>query len=157
MEFRIATSNTNTALVVLLVGLVIEVKAGPAPGSPSSSAALKVVTAGIANAADIRSDLGSALYVQTYGAMPVAQFVCAMDPSHLTSQLGVVIDIPQKDGKNQTALLIEGDTTMHGELHGLAMDVAGFKKFKIDHPLAPANKYLVHVSIESSEAKNLYD
>jgi hypothetical protein len=31
------------------------------------------------------------------------------------------------------------------------------KNFRIDHPLDPANKYLYHASIESSEVKNLYD
>jgi trimeric autotransporter adhesin len=34
---------------------------------------------------------------------------------------------------------------------------AGTKDFKIDHPLDPANKYLVHASVESSEMKNIYD
>jgi trimeric autotransporter adhesin len=30
------------------------------------------------------------------------------------------------------------------------------KNFKIDHPLDPANKYLVHASVESSELMNIY-
>lgn len=34
--------------------------------------------------------------------------------------------------------------------------VSGFKQFQIDHPLDPANKYLVHSSIESSDALDLY-
>ena len=33
---------------------------------------------------------------------------------------------------------------------------AATKDFKIDHPLDPANKYLVHASIESSEMVNIY-
>ena len=33
---------------------------------------------------------------------------------------------------------------------------AGTKDFKIDHPLDPANKYLSHASIESSEMINIY-
>jgi trimeric autotransporter adhesin len=33
---------------------------------------------------------------------------------------------------------------------------AGTKDFKIDHPLDPANKYLVHSSVESSEMMNIY-
>ena len=33
---------------------------------------------------------------------------------------------------------------------------SGQKNFKIDHPLDPENKYLVHASIESSEVLNLY-
>jgi hypothetical protein len=35
--------------------------------------------------------------------------------------------------------------------------VNGNKNFKIDHPLDPENKYLVHTSVESSEMKNVYD
>jgi hypothetical protein len=61
-------------------------------------------------------------------------------------------------------------------LHGLAVDNAtdagffdgavsittdlyasGSKNFKIDHPLDPANKYLLHACIESPDVKNLYD
>jgi hypothetical protein len=34
---------------------------------------------------------------------------------------------------------------------------AGGKLFKIDHPLDPANKYLMHAAVESSDMKNLYD
>ena len=33
---------------------------------------------------------------------------------------------------------------------------AGTKDFKIDHPQDPANKYLVHASVESSEMMNIY-
>lgn len=33
----------------------------------------------------------------------------------------------------------------------------GTKMFKIDHPLDPANKYLMHSCVESSEMKNVYD
>jgi len=33
---------------------------------------------------------------------------------------------------------------------------AGTKDFKIDHPLDPANKYLYHASVESSEMINIY-
>jgi hypothetical protein len=36
------------------------------------------------------------------------------------------------------------------------LGVAGHKNFKIDHPLDPANKYLVHSSVESSEMMNIY-
>jgi hypothetical protein len=35
--------------------------------------------------------------------------------------------------------------------------INGPNSFKIDHPLDPENKYLVHTSVESSEKKNVYD
>jgi hypothetical protein len=45
----------------------------------------------------------------------------------------------------------QGDVTVTGTL------TAATKDFKIDHPLDPANKYLFHASVESSEMKNIYD
>ena len=43
-----------------------------------------------------------------------------------------------------------GDLSVSGAIF------AGTKDFKIDHPLDPANKYLVHASVESSEMMNIY-
>jgi hypothetical protein len=43
-----------------------------------------------------------------------------------------------------------GDVNVTGTL------TAATKRFKIDHPLDPANKYLVHTSVESSEMMNIY-
>jgi hypothetical protein len=43
-----------------------------------------------------------------------------------------------------------GDLNVHGAIF------ASTKDFKIDHPLDPANKYLVHASVESSEMVNIY-
>jgi hypothetical protein len=47
--------------------------------------------------------------------------------------------------------LFRGDVEIQGNL-----DVSGAKHFKIDHPLDPENKYLLHASIESSEVLNVY-
>ncbi len=44
-----------------------------------------------------------------------------------------------------------GDLNVTGQIFAMVKD------FKIDHPLDPANKYLVHASVESSEMKNIYD
>ena len=43
-----------------------------------------------------------------------------------------------------------GDLNVKGSIY------AGGKDFKIDHPLDPANKYLFHASVESSEMMNIY-
>jgi hypothetical protein len=57
----------------------------------------------------------------------------------------------------------KGKVTIQGkllvdELFAKSGLVAGMSKlFKIDHPLEPATKYLVHASVESSERKNMYD
>lgn len=34
---------------------------------------------------------------------------------------------------------------------------SGTKSFQIDHPLDPANKYLLHAAVESPDVKNIYD
>jgi hypothetical protein len=44
----------------------------------------------------------------------------------------------------------DGDLNVTGKIY------AGTKDFRIDHPLDPANKYLVHASVESSEMMNIY-
>jgi hypothetical protein len=44
----------------------------------------------------------------------------------------------------------------NGNLNVTGAITAGTKDFKIDHPLDPANKYLVHASVESSEMMNIY-
>jgi len=53
-----------------------------------------------------------------------------------------------------------GATGWAGYFQG-SVDITGtlfaeVKDFKIDHPLDPANKYLVHTSVESSEMMNIY-
>jgi hypothetical protein len=40
---------------------------------------------------------------------------------------------------------------------GTSPGMNGTKNFKIDHPLDPQNKYLLHSCVESSERKNVYD
>jgi hypothetical protein len=59
------------------------------------------------------------------------------------------------DGINATAGTgvagyFTGDIDVTGTLY------ANGKDFKIDHPLDPANKYLFHASVESSEMMNIY-
>jgi trimeric autotransporter adhesin len=52
-----------------------------------------------------------------------------------------------------TAMTIDpsGDVNITGNL-----SASGTKNFRIDHPLDPANKYLLHAAIESSDVLNLY-
>jgi len=49
-----------------------------------------------------------------------------------------------------------GNVRIESDLHVVGKIFAGTKDFEIDHPLDPANKYLVHASIESSEMLNVY-
>jgi hypothetical protein len=54
------------------------------------------------------------------------------------------------NGTQSWAGYFEGNVGVNGTLE------ANAKNFKIDHPLDPANKYLNHTSVESSEMTNLY-
>ena len=68
--------------------------------------------------------------------------------------LGDGIDVskaPGCSGEGCIAGNFMGDVVIRGTL------IATTKNFRIDHPLDPANKYLVHASVESSEMKNIYD
>ena len=53
-------------------------------------------------------------------------------------------------GPNTLAAYFDGNVNVTGAI------TAGTKDFKIDHPLDPANKYLYHASVESSEMMNIY-
>ncbi|HEV2380427.1 MAG TPA: hypothetical protein VG206_11605 [Terriglobia bacterium] len=53
-------------------------------------------------------------------------------------------------GSNGYAGVFYGDIDVTGAIY------AGTKDFKIDHPTDPANRYLYHASVESSEMMNIY-
>jgi hypothetical protein len=52
--------------------------------------------------------------------------------------------------------VILGNLTVGQEVVLRSLNVHGTKNFRIDHPLDPANKYLSHAAIESSEVLNMY-
>jgi hypothetical protein len=66
-------------------------------------------------------------------------------------------------GGGATALITQGDALFLGDADvdgDLAVDGTLTKaggSFKIDHPLAPAEKYLSHSFVESPDMKNIYD
>jgi trimeric autotransporter adhesin len=66
------------------------------------------------------------------------------------SQAGELGDGIDAVGGSGFAAVFTGDINVTGEVD------ATVKLFKIDHPQDPANKYLVHASVESSETINLY-
>lgn len=55
------------------------------------------------------------------------------------------------NGGSGDAGYFAGDVRVTGVLY------APSKSFMIDHPLDPANKYLIHASVESPDMKNMYD
>jgi hypothetical protein len=56
-----------------------------------------------------------------------------------------VFGIGKRAGVFAGAVLVDGDFA-----------VSGLKLFRIDHPLDPENRYLVHAALESPEALNVY-
>jgi hypothetical protein len=51
----------------------------------------------------------------------------------------------------------EGTVQVSSYLYASALSVSGEKNFRMDHPLDPANKYLVHSCVESPERMNVYN
>jgi len=58
---------------------------------------------------------------------------------------------------NNWAGVFDGWVNVNGTLLADALSVSGDKEFKIDHPLDPANEYLIHSCVESSERMNIYN
>ena len=59
-------------------------------------------------------------------------------------------------GNGYSGFFSGGDVNILGNLGVSGQIFAGTKDFRIDHPLDPANKYLYHASVESSEMMNIY-
>ena len=57
---------------------------------------------------------------------------------------------------NSTDMSIGEPVSITGDLSVSGAISAATKDFRIDHPLDPANKYLYHASVESSEMMNIY-
>jgi hypothetical protein len=60
------------------------------------------------------------------------------------------------DNGGRAAHFYAGDVYIDNNLHVTKQIFAGTKDFQIDNPLDPANRYLMHASVESSEMLNLY-
>jgi hypothetical protein len=64
---------------------------------------------------------------------------------------------PGTAGTTNLAGFFEGDVTVTGDLNVTGSIAKGSGTFKIDHPLDPENKYLVHSFIESPKMLNIYN
>ena len=60
------------------------------------------------------------------------------------------------NGTNNYAGFFDGNVTITGNLNVTGSIAKGSGTFKIDHPLDPENKYLVHSFVESPEMMNVY-
>jgi hypothetical protein len=117
-------------------------------GNQSVTGTSGVVAAGVgATAFSAQATDTSAQNYAVYGVANASDGVGVYGQANLgTTVVGVW-------GISSTGLagLFSGDVSISGTLD------AATKNFKIDDPLDPANKYLVHTSVESSDMKTIYD
>jgi hypothetical protein len=116
-------------------------------GSPSSSSGL--AGPGVSGVGGISFNGGSS-GVEGTGGAPAGAGVVAMGSSSDPGGDGVEA-FAGSGSPTGLAGSFSGDVGVTGNL-----SVSGTKSFKIDHPLDPANKYLYHAAVESSEVLNLY-
>lgn len=100
------------------------------------------------------------------GATGVRGMTTGVDPSTGNSGVavhGIAVDgLPSLAGLFEGFVLIQGGFVTSGpalvtETLSAGAIVAQSKMFRIDHPLDPANKYLIHTGVESPDMKNVYD
>jgi hypothetical protein len=77
--------------------------------------------------------------------------IAVSDPNYVNYSALTVGTVAYPNGVTASSATFEGDVQVDGGLF-----VAGTKNFRIDHPLDPENKYLLHAAIESSEVLNQY-
>jgi hypothetical protein len=123
---------------------------------------------------------GAGVYGQSVGGGPAGYFTTAGRPElGIPAGTGDAVYASNGTGGyaihaesgNGQAGLFEGDVRITGNLSApfinnvslITADIvnattltAAVKNFRIDHPLDPTNKYLIHATIESSERLNLY-
>jgi hypothetical protein len=91
----------------------------------------------------------------TSGNIPVIQ-VNAKDNQHSAATFGGGVNVSGNLTVSGSYGAINANTVNATSISCNSISAA-IKNFKIDHPLDPANKYLVYASIESPEMKNIYD
>ncbi len=114
------------------------------------------------NVAGVTYGVLGSTYSQTDGAAGVAGILngpssagsrsFAVKAQNLRSGAGINVGLMAHaaGGAENYAIWSNGNVWSNGTVGG------SLKTFRIDHPLDPANKYLVHASIESNEAVNVY-
>lgn len=67
------------------------------------------------------------------------------------------LKIKGKNSSSGTAVVVDGNTRLEGNLAVTGTISKGGGTFKIDHPLDPENKYLYHSFVESPDMMNVYN
>jgi trimeric autotransporter adhesin len=123
------------------------------PGSLIENSAGTAPVGGLATAWSTTTYEGETMYC------PTLQIPCTLDFQNwvtIGSDSGNGFYINTRNGTANAGLQrLHIDNAGNVVIPG-SLSVQGTKNFKIDHPLDPANKYLVHASVESSEMMNIY-
>ena len=83
--------------------------------------------------------------------------VSAFASTNPNTNVSVYGGSPGTAGNTNLAGFFDGDVTVSGDLNVTGSIAKGSGTFKIDHPLDPENKYLVHSFIESPKMLNIYN
>ncbi len=91
------------------------------------------------------------------GASSTSSIPSAVGGDGIFAQYGVASGSCPTPGSGCTLTLVNGKAaTLVGDVSVSGTLTASTKDFKIDDPADPANRYLVHASVESSEMMNIY-
>ncbi len=110
-------------------------------------------------------DTGAAVDLESWGVPlyvnNVTQQPLLLNPSGAPVYVGSGSNFPFPSALNVGAIPYQGSDSRSAEFsNDVNVDgnlyVIGNKNFRIDHPLDPTNKYLLHAAIESSEVLNQY-
>lgn len=136
--------------------------------APSSETHVVHAEYGVPAAADAKAVYGKAAEVDYYGfgGYFVGGYVGAkgeVNPTGSNQYYGLWGTVNGGSGTNYGVFgAATGSGTNYagyfqGDVHVTGTLTAGTKSFKIDHPLDPENKYLVHTSVESPDMMNIYN
>ena len=107
--------------------------------------------AGIWTFGDFCTD--AALKAYSNGAIHGGYFEGLESGGYSATTTGIYVEQNNADW----AAFFNGNTNTLGEINSSFGFSGGLKAFKIDHPLDPTNKYLMHSCVESPDMKNIYD
>jgi hypothetical protein len=95
--------------------------------------------------------------VLAYAASATTNYGLYADVSDATSGTNYAIYAEAGSLATNKAGYFDGDVTITGDLAVTGVLSKGSGTFKIDHPLDPENKYLVHSFVESPDMMNVYN
>jgi Collagen triple helix repeat (20 copies) len=147
----LSQSTGSTGIVALLYGVSTEATAVNAIEYDNIA---DVVYGAVASSQSAGSATSVGLLGESAGGIDNSFGVLGISNGAATNSAGVygIGNNGALAGKFSGNVDVDGNLVIIGD-----MLVAGNKNFRIDHPLDPENKYLVHYCVEGAEAQNVYN